>query len=89
MWISKSQAERLRPYAIDVWPEVDPIHWLPLPLPRAGDRLGLRHVGRRLPARRAGLGPMVVPLYQKNAYRVLLTRARQGMVTVPSLAAKW
>lgn len=55
----------------------------------------MRRMGCRLPLHRQRLGPLVLPRsrwervraferqnYLKNAYRVLLTRARQGMVVV-------
>ena len=108
-----SQAQRLRPYAIDVRAPVDPVHWFldgkddvrssfyledvvtefqvqGLELDWAcvvwdGDFrhtpgawkhcsfVGSRWQQIRMPERRG---------YQRNAYRVLLTRARQGMVIV-------
>jgi hypothetical protein len=111
--VVSSQAQRLKPHAIDVKSPMDPVHWFlddkddvrssyyledvatefhvqGLELDWAcvvwdGDfRLGAdgwehySFVGTRwqninLPERRA---------FQKNAYRVLLTRARQGMVIV-------
>jgi hypothetical protein len=111
--IVSSQAQRLKPHAIDVRSPMDPVHWFldtkndvrssfyledaatefhvqGLELDwacvvwdgdfRLGDK-GWEHysfVGSRwqnisMPARRD---------FQKNAYRVLLTRARQGMVIV-------
>ena len=55
--VVSSQAERLKPHAIDVKSPMDPIHWF----------LD---------------GKENVKKYLKNAHRVLLTRARQGMVIV-------
>jgi hypothetical protein len=116
--IVSSQAERLKPHAIDVKSPMDPIHWFldgkedvrssyyledvatefdiqGLELDWAcvtwdadfrhspsgwqhwsfmGDRWNRIHKSER-------------QLYQKNAYRVLLTRARQGMVIVVPLGS--
>jgi hypothetical protein len=111
--IVSSQAERLKPYALDVKTPVDPVHWflndkddvrssfyledvatefhiqgLELDWSCVVWDADLRHSETgwshwsfrgnrweqiRSPQRRS---------YQKNAYRVLLTRARQGMVVV-------
>ncbi|MBI2899201.1 MAG: DUF2075 domain-containing protein [Planctomycetes bacterium] len=111
--VVSSQAERLKPYALDVKSPVNPVHWflagkddvrssyyledvatefhiqgLELDWTCIVWDADLRHSARgwehwsfrgsrwqriRSPARRT---------YQKNAYRVLLTRARQGMIVV-------
>ena len=111
--VVSSQAERLKPYALDVKTPVDPVHWflngkddvrssyyledvatefhiqgLELDWSCVVWDADLRHTPKgwehwsfrgnrwqqiRSQERRA---------YQKNAYRVLLTRARQGMVVV-------
>lgn len=111
--VVSSQAQRLRPHAIDVRAPMDPVHWFlddkddvrssyyledvatefhvqGLELDwscvvwdgdfRHGEKgwehfsfVGSRWQNIKMPERRA---------FQKNAYRVLLTRARQGMVIV-------
>jgi hypothetical protein len=111
--IVSSQAERLRPHAINVKSPMDPIHWFldkkddvrssyyledvatefdiqGLELDWAcitwdGDfrysNNGWKHyafVGNRW----NNINKTERKLYQKNAYRVLLTRARQGMIIV-------
>ncbi len=107
------EAQRLRPYAIDVKAKVSPVHWFLGPthdvrssyfLEEAAtefDVQGLeldwtaviwdadfRHNGRSWEnwqfkgSRWQKIIKAESQLYQKNAYRVLLTRARQGMVIV-------
>ncbi len=111
--VVSSQAQRLKPHAIDVRVPVDPVHWFLGPkddvrssyyledaatefqvqgleldwacvvwdadLRRVGsDWNHWSFVGNRWPRIRK----TDRQLYLKNAYRVLLTRARQGMVLV-------
>ncbi len=111
--VVSSQAVRLKPHAIDVRPDVDPIHWF---LDNKGDvrssyyledvvtefqiqgleldwacmvwdadfrysHAGWEHrsfVGEKWNS----INKIERQVYLKNAYRVLLTRARQGMVIV-------
>jgi hypothetical protein len=111
--VVSSQAVRLKPYAIDVRPEVNPIHWF---LSGKGDTRSsfyLEDVVTEFQVQGLELDWTCVvwdadfcyttngwqhrsftgnrwkkinkpenQIYQKNAYRVLLTRARQGMVIV-------
>ena len=113
--IVSSQAERLRPHAIDVRPRVNPVHWFlngkddvrssyyledvvtefevqglevdwacvtwDADFRRDRDRAEWAHwsfKGKRWNK----IHKLENRAYQKNAYRVLLTRARQGMVIV-------
>jgi len=111
--VVSSQAQRLKPYAIDVKSPMDPIHWFldnkedvrssyyledvatefdvqGLELDWAcvtwdGD---FRHVGNDwkcfsfVGSKWNNINKDERKLYLKNAYRVLLTRARQGMIIV-------
>ena len=113
--VVSSQAQRLKPYAIDVRTPIDPVHWFlddhadvrssyyledvatefqvqGLELDWAcvvwdGD---FRHQGQGgqwthhsfVGSRWQRIQKPERQVYQKNAYRVLLTRARQGMVIV-------
>jgi len=111
--VVSSQAERLKPHAIDVKTPINPIHWF------LGDKTDIRSsyyledVGTEFHVQGLELDWVCVTWdadfryssngwknwsfqgnkwmhikkperknYQKNAYRVLLTRARQGMVIV-------
>jgi DUF2075 family protein len=109
--LASSKAVRLKPYAVDVRSDVDPVHWflddrddirssyyledcatefqvqgLELDWTIVNWDADLRYAaidwtyhdfrGKRWQAVRSGERQM----YLKNAYRVLLTRARQGMV---------
>jgi Uncharacterized conserved protein (DUF2075) len=111
--VVSSQAERLKPYAIDVKSPMDPIHWF---LNNKDDvrssyylediatefdiqgleldwacitwdadfrysKTGWEHWSFR-GNRWTHINKPESKIYQKNAYRVLLTRARQGMVIV-------
>ena len=76
----RSAPQRLKPHAIDIRVNIDPVHWFLSPPrdTRSSLRRLLYHSFRgaqwtdvKKPERRQ---------YLKNAYRVLLTRARQGMV---------
>lgn len=111
--VVSSQAQRLRPHAIDVRVNIDPVHWFLDPkddvrsswfLEEAAsefDVQGLeldwtvvvwdadfRHNGKQWDhfsftgGKWQRINAAQRKLYQKNAYRVLLTRARQGMVVV-------
>ena len=111
--VVSSQAERLRPHAIDVRPRIDPVHWF---LDNKEDvrssyyledvvtefeiqglevdwacvtwDADFRHAPKGWEhwsfkgSRWNHIHNPANQIYQKNAYRVLLTRARQGMVIV-------
>ena len=111
--VVSSQAERLKPYAIDVRSEMDPIHWFLDGKEDVRSSYYLEDVATEFDIQGLELDWACVTwdadfrytkngwehrsfvgdrwyninkkerqLYQKNAYRVLLTRARQGMVIV-------
>ena len=114
--IVSSQAERLKPYAIDVKSPIDPIHWFLDGKEDVRSSYYLEDVATEFHIQGLELDWVCVAwdadfrfsdsgwinwsfsgnqwkyirkeerkIYQKNAYRVLLTRARQGMVIlVPS-----
>jgi len=111
--VVSSQAERLKPHAIDVKSPVDPIHWFLDGKKDVRSSYYLEDVATEFHIQGLELDWACVTwdadfrhtpdgwqhwsfkgdrwerinkperhLYQKNAYRVLLTRARQGMVIV-------
>ncbi len=111
--VVSSQAERLRPHAIDVRPNVDPVHWFLHGKDDVRSSYYLEDVATEFLVQGLELDWACVTwdadfrlvdgrwqqwsfkgtrwqrilkqdrrAYQKNAYRVLLTRARQGMVIV-------
>ena len=111
--IVSSQAERLRPHAIDVRPRINPVHWfldgkkdvrssyyledvatefeiqgLEVDWACVTWDADFRHAQRGWEhwsfkgSRWNHIHKPENQIYQKNAYRVLLTRARQGMVIV-------
>ena len=111
--VVSSQAERLKPYAIDVKSPMDPIHWFLDGKEDVRSSFFLEDVATEFDVQGLELDWACVAwdadfrynngswehwsfvgdkwnhihkeerkLYQKNAYRVLLTRARQGMVIV-------
>lgn len=111
--VASSQAERLKPYAINVKSPVDPIHWFLDGKEDVRSSYYLEDVATEFAVQGLELDWSCVTwdgdfryakkgwenwafrgskwqhihkeerkLYQKNAYRVLLTRARQGMVIV-------
>ena len=111
--VVSSQAERLKPHAIDVKSPVDPIHWfldgkedvrssyyledvvtefdvqgLELDWACVTWDADFRYANDKWNnwsfkgSRWQRINKPEIQLYQKNAYRVLLTRARQGMVIV-------
>ena len=111
--IVSSQADRLRPHAIDVRPKVDPVHWFLHGKDDVRSSYYLEEVATEFIVQGLELDWACVTWdadfrlidgswqhwsfkgnrwqrilksdrqsYQKNAYRVLLTRARQGMVIV-------
>ena len=111
--VVSSQAERLKPHAIDVKSPVDPIHWFLDGKADVRSSYYLEDVvtefdvqGLELDwacvtwdadfryandtwnnwsfkgSRWQRINKPEIQIYQKNAYRVLLTRARQGMVIV-------
>jgi hypothetical protein len=111
--VASSQAERLKPHAIDVKTPMDPVHWFLDSKDDVRSSYYLEDVGTEFSVqgleldwvcvtwdadfRHSGKGwqhwkfhgsrwmHINLPhrkLYLKNAYRVLLTRARQGMVVV-------
>jgi hypothetical protein len=122
--VASSSAQRLKPHAIDIRVNIDPVHWFLSPPRDTRSSLYLEdaatefqvqgleldwtksHVGRRLTLEWERLelsqfsrGPkdeisrtdVKKPerrQYLKNAYRVLLTRARQGMVIFVPPGAK-
>ncbi|HNW35071.1 MAG TPA: DUF2075 domain-containing protein, partial [Candidatus Ozemobacteraceae bacterium] len=108
-----SEAQRLKPYAIDVRSKIDPIHWFLDGKEDVRSSYYLEDVGTEFQVQGLELDWACVTwdgdfrysptgwehwsfcgdkwnhikkeyrkIYQKNAYRVLLTRARQGMVIV-------
>lgn len=111
--IVSSQAERLRPHAIDVRPRVNPVHWFLAGKDDVRSSYYLEDVATEFEVQGLEVDWACVTwdadfrytpsgwehwsfkgkrwnrthklhtrIYQKNAYRVLLTRARQGMVIV-------
>ena len=111
--VASSQAQRLRPHAIDVRSQMDPIHWFLAGKEDVRSSYYMEDVASEFHVqgleldwacvvwdgdfRRTGQGwshhsfvgsswqKINSPerkLFQKNAYRVLLTRARQGMAIV-------
>jgi hypothetical protein len=111
--VVSSQAERLKPYAIDVKSPMDPVHWFLDGPEDVRSSFYLEDVATEFDVQGLELDWACVAwdadlrysstgwehrsfcgdqwnkikkpqrqLYQKNAYRVLLTRARQGMVIV-------
>jgi hypothetical protein len=111
--VVSSQAERLKPYAIDVKSPMDPIHWFLDGPEDVRSSFYLEDVATEFDIQGLELDWSCVTwdgdfryapqgwehksfvgdkwkninkaerrIYQKNAYRVLLTRARQGMVIV-------
>ena len=79
----------LEPHAIDIRVNIDPVHWFLSPAKDTRSSLyrppiyhsfrGAKWTDVKKPERRQ---------YLKNAYRVLLTRARQGMVIFVPPGAK-
>jgi hypothetical protein len=97
--VVSSQAERLKPHAIDVKSPMDPIHWFIDGKEDVRSSYYLEDVATEFHIQGLELDWACVTwdavgdhwnhikklerqIYQKNAYRVLLTRARQGMVIV-------
>ncbi len=111
--VVSSQAERLKPYAIDVKSPINPVHWFLDDKTDVRSSYYLEDVGTEFHVQGLELDWVCVMWdadfryssegwknwsfrgnkwmhikkverknYQKNAYRVLLTRARQGMVIV-------
>ena len=111
--VASSQAQRLKPHAIDVKSPIDPVHWFLDPKHDVRSSYYLEDVATEFHVQgleldwscvtwdadfrygRTGwehwffcgsrwkrIKAMARKTYQKNAYRVLLTRARQGMVIV-------
>jgi len=111
--VVSSQAERLKPYAIDVKSAMDPVHWFLDGPEDVRSSFYLEDVATEFDVQGLELDWACVAwdadlrysssgrehrsfcgdrwnrinkrqrqIYQKNAYRVLLTRARQGMVIV-------
>ncbi len=111
--IASSQAERLKPYAVDVKSPINPIHWFLNDKSDVRSSYYLEGVATEFDVQGLELDWACVvwdadlrygangwrhwsfkgdrwkhihkeerQAYQKNAYRVLLTRARQGMVVV-------
>lgn len=111
--VVSSQAQRLKPHAIDVRVPVDPVHWFLGPKDDVRSSYYLEDAATEFHVQGLELDWACVvwdadfrfasqswdhwsfvgsrwqkirkadrQLYQKNAYRVLLTRARQGMVLV-------
>lgn len=114
--VVSSQAERLKPYAIDVKTPINPVHWFLDDKTDVRSSYYLEDVGTEFHVQGLELDWVCVTWdadfryssegwknwsfrgnkwmhikkaerknYQKNAYRVLLTRARQGMVIVVPL----
>jgi hypothetical protein len=87
--VASSSAQRLKPHAIDIRVNIDPVHWFLSPAKDTRSSLyltpsihsfrGAKWTDVKKPERRQ---------YLKNAYRVLLTRARQGMVIFVPPGAK-
>jgi hypothetical protein len=79
----------VKPHAIDIRVNIDPVHWFLSPAKDTRSSLyrppiyhsfrGAKWTDVKKPERRQ---------YLKNAYRVLLTRARQGMVNLVPPGAK-
>ncbi len=111
--VVSSQAQRLKPHAVDVRVPVDPVHWFLGPKDDVRSSYYLEDAATEFHVQGLELDWACVvwdadfrfasqswdhwsfvgcrwqrirkadrQLYQKNAYRVLLTRARQGMVLV-------
>lgn len=111
--VVSSQAQRLRPYAIDVRSPMDPIHWFLDEKDDIRSSFYLEDVATEFQVQGLELDWACITwdgdfrynksgwqhysfsgnnwqnikkeerkMYQKNAYRVLLTRARQGMIIV-------
>jgi DNA polymerase III delta prime subunit len=111
--IVSSQAERLKPYAIDIRPKVNPVHWFLNGKDDVRSSYYLEDVATEFHVQGLELDWACVTwdadfrpsendwicksfrgnkwinikkesrkIYLKNAYRVLLTRARQGMIIV-------
>ncbi len=111
--VVSSQAERLKPHAIDIRPKIDPIHWFLNGKDDVRSAYYLEDVATEFHVQGLELDWACVvwdadfrysedgwehrsfrgsrwthirkaarKIYLKNAYRVLLTRARQGMVIV-------
>ena len=111
--VASSQAERLKPYAIDVKSRMDPIHWFLDGKEDVRSSYYLEDISTEFDVQGLELDWVCIAwdadfrytskgwehwsfcgdgwnhirkeerkTYQKNAYRVLLTRARQGMVIV-------
>ena len=111
--VVSSQAQRLKPYAIDVRAKVDPVHWFLAPKEDVRSSYYMEDVATEFQVQGLELDWACVTWdadfrwtdsgwrhwsfvgdrwnrikkaenqqYLKNAYRVLLTRARQGMVVV-------
>lgn len=111
--VVSSQAERLKPYAIDIRPKIDPVHWFLNGKEDVRSSYYLEDVATEFHIQGLELDWACVAWdadfryssdgwimksfrgkkwqninsknrqqYLKNAYRVLLTRARQGMVVV-------
>jgi hypothetical protein len=81
-------AQRLKPHAIDIRVNIEPVHWFLRPPRDTRSSLcrllyqsfrGAKWTDVKKPERRQ---------YLTNAYRVLLTRARQGMVIFVPPGAK-
>lgn len=118
--VVSSQAERLKPYAIDVRPQVDPVHWFLDGKNDVRSSYYLEDVATEFDVQGLELDWACVTWdadfrysergwehwsfrgdhwnhikkperrnYLKNAYRVLLTRARQGMVIVVPPGDTW
>ncbi len=111
--VVSSQAQRLKPYAIDVKSPIDPIHWFLDEKDDIRSSFYLEDVATEFQVQGLELDWACITwdgdlryspdgwqhysfsgnkwqnirkeerkMYQKNAYRVLLTRARQGMIIV-------
>jgi hypothetical protein len=79
----------LKPHAIDIRVNIDPVHWFLSPA--KDTRSSLYHTPSIHSFRGAKWTDVKKPerrQYLKNAYRVLLTRARQGMVIFVPPGAK-
>jgi hypothetical protein len=79
--VASSSAQRLKPHAIDIRVNIDPVHWFLSPAKDTRSSL------YRTPSNHSFRGAKWTDVkkaerrqYLKNAYRVLLTRAQQGMV---------
>jgi len=86
--------EQLKPHAIDIRVNVDPVHWFLSPAKDTRSSLDLTpsiHSFRGAQEAENSRTDVKKPerrQYLKNAYRVLLTRARQGMVIFVPPGAK-